>query len=368
MLHTDIPTRSEIQALAAVTDDVCVSIYTPTEDDVADPEQSRIAFRNQARDALTHVSGPADNELEQAFDDLLEDDDFWRFQSRTLVVLATPTRLRTFRLPNRLGAAVAVGDRFLIKPLLRAITFPQTAFILALSEGAVRLIEMTADSAAHEVRVPGLPTSAADYANKASLSDRAPKRRIQGGEGRKLRVRQYARAIDQELRAVLAGRDVPMILAAAEPTDSLFRAENSYHALLDESISGNPETLTDDELGTRAREILDRHYESEIRDFAALFDARRSESRALTDTADIARAATFGQIDTVLVDVDAAIPGTLAPEDGAITREADPGTETPGILDEIARRVLLHGGKVFAVRADDMPETTTAAAILRYAA
>ncbi|MBF6414184.1 hypothetical protein IU441_13505 [Nocardia cyriacigeorgica] len=43
------------------------------------------------------------------------------------------------------------------------------------------------------------------------------------------------------------------------------------------------------------------------------------------------------------------------------------GGETPGILDEICRRVLLSGGQVLAVRAADMPDGAQIAGILRYA-
>ncbi|WP_067701117.1 baeRF11 domain-containing protein [Nocardia jejuensis] len=369
MLHTDIPTRREIETLAAATDPWSVSIYTPTEADVADPDAHRIRFGNQVREALERVTDPAaKSELRQEFDDLIDDEDFWRFQSRSLVVLATPTRLRTYRVPNRLEAAVSVNDRFLLTSLLRAITFPQTAFVLALSEGAVRLVEITGDAPAEEVRVSGLPSSASDYARKASLSGRAPKGRIQGTEGRKLRVRQFARAVDQQLRDVLSGRDVPLILAATEPIDSLFRAENSYHALLAESIPGNPEHTSDDELSARSREVLDRHYADELATLATLFEDRRSQGRGLVDLSDIARAATFGMVDTLLVDIDSSVPGTLAPQDGAVTFDS-PATAVEGadVLDEIARRVILTGGRVLAVRSDDVPDKGKAAAILRYA-
>jgi hypothetical protein len=38
-----------------------------------------------------------------------------------------------------------------------------------------------------------------------------------------------------------------------------------------------------------------------------------------------------------------------------------------GVVDEIARRVWLTGGKVLAVRSDDIPGNGSVAAILRYA-
>lgn len=367
MLHTDIPTRSEIEALAAMTGDWYVSIYTPTESDAADPDKNRIAFWDQVRRALgTVTDSEARAALEEEFDVHIDDAEFWRYQSRTLVTLATPTRIRTYRLPNELNASETVGDRFYLKRLLRAVTFPQSAFVLALAEGSVRLVEVTADKPAYTVRIPGLPTSAADHAGKAGLGDRAPKRRVQGEEGRKMRVRQYARAIDTELRDFLAGRHVPLILAATEPIDALFRSVNSYDNLLEESIAGNPEHTSDQELAERSREILDRHYALHLAELVELLNQRRSEGRAATDISDLARAATAGAVDTLLVDMDASVPGTIA-ADGAVTFAEPTATEAPGILDEISRRVLLAGGRVLAVRTADLPADAQIAGILRYA-
>ena len=53
--------------------------------------------------------------------------------------------MRTFRLPNRLTSEVEVGDRFYVKPLLRAVTFPQAAFVLALAAGGVRVVEVAGE-------------------------------------------------------------------------------------------------------------------------------------------------------------------------------------------------------------------------------
>lgn len=54
-----------------------------------------------------------------------------------------------------------VSDRFHIKPLLRTFTFPQAAFVLAVSLNAVRLIEASPDLPADRVDVPDLPSDAA---------------------------------------------------------------------------------------------------------------------------------------------------------------------------------------------------------------
>ena len=53
-------------------------------------------------------------------------------------------------------------------------------------------------------------------------------------------MRQYARQIDQALRPLLNGLDLPLILAATDPIDSIYRSVNSYPNLLAASLPGNP--------------------------------------------------------------------------------------------------------------------------------
>jgi hypothetical protein len=61
--------------------------------------------------------------------------------------------------------------------------------------------------------------------------------------------------------------------------------------------------------------------------------------------AQVARAATFEAVQSLLVDMDQVMDG---------------------LLDEIARRVLLPGGEVMAARKEDLPDESPVAAILRF--
>ena len=245
-LHTDIPTHSEIERLLATRDPYCVSIYLSTSTITRDTQADRIELKNLAAAAIEQLEERADQravaEIRDGLTDLVEDGAFWAEQARSLAVFTSPARLQTFRLPNRLTSEVEVADRFYVKPLLRAVTFPQAAFVLALSAGAARLVEVTREGAPFVVDVPDLPADAASAAGKASIADRSPSFRFQGSEGQKTRQRQFARAVDQALRAVLAGLELPLILAATEPMASTFRSLNSYPHLVEPGIRGLPAT------------------------------------------------------------------------------------------------------------------------------
>jgi hypothetical protein len=371
ILHTDVPTRAQLDRLLASREPWSISIYLPTSPS-SRGDAERIELKNLAGEASRQLleAGAKKAEVAAVDDelaDLVDDDEFWRYQARSLAVFVTPTTSTTFRLANSLTAMVEVSDRFHLKPLLRAVTFPHSAFVLALAQNSVRLLEIAPDLEPAEVRIPDLPTDVASSVGKSSIRDRAPSGRIQGSEGQKTRMRQYARRIDESLRPLLNGLDLPLILAAAEPMDSIYRSVNSYPHLLGTTLAGNPEAASDGELAASARGLLDDLYAAELRATRDTYEQRVSQDRASSDVADVARAATYGLVDTVLVDIDEAVPGYVDEESGAVSFDDADDAANYGVVDEIARRVWLNGGRVLAVRRDDIPGNASVAAILRYA-
>jgi len=371
VLHVDVPTLPEVRALIAARTDACVSIYVPTTPQTQQVAGSRIALGNLTRTALQQLEAAGFDKrrralLEAELDALREDDAFWRLQAHSLAVLATPDSVRTFRLATAVTETVEVSDRFHLKPLLRAIAFPQHAFVLALSEGAARLVEVFADLPPAAVPVPGLPASAADAVGRASVNNLTQGTRIANAQGQTLLLRQYARQVDAALRGVLAGRETPLILAATEPLGPIFRAINSYPALLAEGVSASPDRKSDGELAEAARPLLDGCYAAEIEAAKALFQERLGQRRATADLPAAARAATFGAVELLLVDIDELLPGRVDDTDGSVSLAAAAGAASYDVIDEIAGRAILAGAKVLAVRRADIPGGAPLAAILRY--
>lgn len=370
MLYVDIPSPKKIGALDLVRSDACVSIYLATTPLTQKIGKSRTRLGQLVKEAVEKLeAGDVDKRriwaLQEHFDTILEDDDFWEDQAHSLVVLATPDKLLTFRLPNELTEFATAGDRFYLKPLLRASTFPNAAHVLAVSENDVRLIEVSSDLPAREIRVADMPRDAASAVGKATINDSGAGRRIGGKEGQKIRLAQYIRKIDAALRPVLSGSELPVILASTQPVASLVRSVSSV-AMLDTGIETSPDDMSPAELATAARPVLDAYYAAQIADIHALFEVRAGESRTTTDISDAARAATFGGIDTLLVDIDTVVTGTVDEVSGAVTFLPDGGAGSYGIVDEIAGRALRTGARVLAVRKQDIPGEQALAAILRY--
>ena len=180
-----------------------------------------------------------------------------------------------------------------------------------------------------------------------------------------MRIRQYARRVDDALREVLPGHGVPLVIAATEPLDSIFRSVCRYPEVVPESVRGNPESVPDVELVQQARAVLDRYHAGKLAELHTLFERRAGQNRTSSDVATVARLVTQGAVDTLFVDIDGVVPGEVD-EDGAVRFGDEQAPGSIGVVDEITRRGWLSGARLLAVRRGDVPGGGDLAAILRY--
>jgi hypothetical protein len=145
VLYVDVPTFEQFKRLSETRSDACVSIYVPTTPRSNAVDASRIELGNLLKRGVAELSDAAFDKrrlalIREHVEDLIDDDEFWRFQANSLAILVTPDVIQTYRLANALPALVEVSDRFHLKPLLRAITFPHTAFVLACTQKFCTLV------------------------------------------------------------------------------------------------------------------------------------------------------------------------------------------------------------------------------------
>ena len=365
--HLDIPSESELRFLATISASAVVSIYLPTTPISKDAAADAIALRNRVAEAMAEVRQRPevprgdDEYIEEQLLDLVDDEDFWAHQSHGLGVITTADGQWTFRLPHRPSAQVHVDDKAHLLQLISA-TAAQHAHVLCLSEGAVRLIDVAADLPPKEIRVADLPTDAASAVGKSSINDRSPSGRLVGSEGKRVRIRQYARAVDDALMPLLRGDERPLVLVATQPINSIFRQVCSAPTLLAAGVEASPDKWGLPEIADAVGPVLVAHLAESDRALASLVDERRGQRRATTDLSDIARAATISAVATLIVDRDYDERGTVG-DDGTLTLNPDGAV----LAEELARRVVSHGGRVLALPADRLPGGAPITAVLRYA-
>lgn len=98
MLYVDVPTLPELVELNAVRADACVSVYLKTSPLSQESHASAIELGNLAKEAFAQLEAADFDkrrlaQLKEHFDDLADDEDFWRLQANSPAVLATPDRL-----------------------------------------------------------------------------------------------------------------------------------------------------------------------------------------------------------------------------------------------------------------------------------
>lgn len=369
MSHKNIPSRQDIDFLASVRAPGTVSIYTPAGPLSSDGERARIELKNQLRDAVTQLE-EANTEkqivarVKEQIESLLDNSMFWQYQSNSLAIFINGEVFETYRLPNKLTATVEVADRFYIKPLVRTITFSQSAYILALAGNSVRLIEMSADQPAAVLDADGLPSDMDSHLN-LDLAGKGTYGRT--NENPDIRALQYTSAVNKAVLPIVRRSGLPLILASADTLASAYRRSNAYKRLAEQTISGNPENESAEALAEKARPILDDMYKQELAQVGDNFQTKKAQNLGSTNLETIAQAAIMGAIDTLLVDMEQRIPGFLDEETGYVKLSLEDDAINYGVGDEILRRALTSGARVYAVRNEDMPENSAIAATFRFA-
>jgi hypothetical protein len=372
MRNIDLPTRDELIRIAGIREPGSVTIYVPTSAELNESDQARIEVKSRLREAVAQLEAAstdaaAIDSITNAVDELLIDGDFWRRQSNSLAIFVNRSTLSTFRVGDNLVGLTGVSDRFMITPLLRAATFGHSAFVLALSQNAVRLIDISPALSASEVLVPELPRDLKSTVALDLTNDRDTLAHLRMSEEPKVRMKEFSQAIDRALQPVLAQSDRPVVLAADEPLASIFRSVSSSPRLVEPAIGGNPEERSADELAASAAPILDAVHAKELATQVTRFE--EASSPDLTDSTldGVAVAATSKAIDTLFVDIDQHIPGYVDELSGVITRSETEDAFDYDVVDEIVRRALLSDARVIAVRAGEVPGAGPVAAILRFA-
>ncbi len=370
-MRVNIPSDTELADLIEHRDPASVSIYLPTSPLPTDREGLQFRLRQRVIDALkqleaAHVDAAARTAISDAHERLQGDREFWDSQARSLALFLSPDAVYAFQVANELPDLLAIGDRFDVGPLLRAVSFPQSAHVLTVTEQDVHLYSVGAEHRAQEVPLPDLPADASDVLVREPHGGGKDRIREEGTTGPRIERERYCTLIQEAVLPALAGSEDPLILCAASDLEPAYRVVNTYPGLLQEGISKHPNSQTPEDIDTHAREILDAMYARQLAEWRDRFNDLRSSGKAVSQLTEVARAATAGSVSELLFDLEATTLEGHVDDAGAITPADAPSVTTYGLIDELAARVIRSGGTVKAVRHADMPDDNPVAAILRY--
>lgn len=350
-----------------------ITVYAQTAPGADHRENNLLTVKSAVDRALRTVresgaSRAVETQLRQHWD-RIAGSDLWGNLSRSLAIFIADDVHEVYVLPNALETQLQVGQYFDIGQLVRAVTTPQEAYALTLSADGWNLWHATASSRAEEMTLGGeYAADAAEATNRATIRGRGQLGRLVGDEGKKTLLETYAKrvadAVDSELGQADPDRAQDLFLFATDPLLDLYR--NLDHKRRVVAVPGAPDELRPDQIDDAIRKALPKINAERVN--ARLEEIGDAVSRGLvaSDIADIARAAVAGAVSTLVYNFTVDVLGLM----NDATGEVDYTSEGYDLLSRIAVTVLDKGGRVVAVRNDEISAgiwNGTAIAKLRFA-
>ncbi len=399
----DLFNRHNLERLAELEDDVCISLYMPTHRYESDWSQNPTRLKNLLREARSQLQeqGHRGNQIDEILAEArqqLDRPDFWRGMSEGLAVFITPENTEFFRLPLSFDEVAVVNDRFHLKPLFPLIATNNRFYLLALSKNDVRLYQGT-HQAISEVRSAEIPRDILEAVQKyddteedGRLEARTQNQSAQGAERSRsdaahrprhghgvtsedlsdepqVELKRFFREVDESVSDYLGEENVPLVLAGVKEYLPIYKEVNSFqHLIEDEIVSGNPEPLNMKELHQKAWQIVEPVFleaqDKEKDRFEQLY--YQDGGLASGDFHEIIPACAYGRVDTLFVPVEEHRWGRFDPDSNTVEIHESQQPGDGDLLNYAAVKAYLNGGSVHALRSSNMPEGRSVAATFRY--
>ncbi|WP_353931236.1 hypothetical protein WJM97_01090 [Okeanomitos corallinicola TIOX110] len=368
-----------------------LSIYLPTKKAGAEIRQNPIRFKNLIKEAQENLEAmglrhtEAINFLQPAME--LAQDDFWEHQDQGLVIFISPNLFRYYCLPTEFPELVVVSEQFHLKPLLHFINNEGKFFVLALSQKDVKFFVGTAHNL-NEIEVENMPHSLQETILEDEFQNGVQHRvgTVRGrrtaaehpgsfhGQGSPDRekheadISNFFRIINTELIKKISTEKAPLVLAGVEYLLPIYQDANTYPYLFTESITGNPEVMTCEQLHHQAWQIVAPLFEQDKKFAMERYQQLAGEGieKAVSDIKTIVPAAYYQRIDSLFVAVDQQQWGKFDLDNTTLDLHKEPEPDDKDMLDFAAIHTLLNGGRVYTLTSEEMPNGTNVAAILRY--
>lgn len=386
--------REKLKELLEEPDGTAVSIYLPTARAGSEAEGDRLRFRAALERAVELAAAEEDGsgpsaELDELAE-LIDDREFWRYQSDGLAVFAARGFIRIYRMPTSLPELVVAAPTFHTRPLIDLLQAPDRYWVLGLSREKVRLWEGTAGGAS-PLDLRTLPEDMIDalgfeFERDPEFVHRRKAGPSRGERGRgghqptfhghgaeheetEAELRRFFRKVDDGLRAFLADEIGPVVLAAVQEYHPVYRSLSRLDNLAEEGIQASVTEWSANRIHEAAWPIAKEAALDKVDEALELWERAYGQGKGEMDVANVARLAIAGRIRLLLTERDRRIWGTLDRGTGAVEvlREGgdDPGNHAVELLDELAELVLRRGGRALVLSPERMPTDTGVAAVLR---
>jgi hypothetical protein len=373
--------------LAKVNKPHCISIFIPTHRAGQEVNQNidQKNLKNQVKQVRSELEewplkpGVADALLAPV-EELLNNDEFWTFQSDGLAIFRNQDRFEYYEVPVFFEAFNYVADHFYLKPLVPYLNQNERFFLLALSLHEVKFYEGFAHSL-DQIEVDDLLPERIEkevgydfrqkYLQFRSGQTGAGQAIFHGhGEGKddnKNEILKYFRAVNNGIYKLIRNENAPLILATVDYLVPIYKEANDYKYLFDKFIAGNPDHEDPGLLHEKAMELLNGVFDKQKQEKLAAFEQALGNNLASYKENEIIPAAINQRIDTLFVKNREELPGMYNKATNDIITEETKTKHNADLMNLAVVHTILNNGNVYLMDEDEMPEKTSKLnAIFRY--
>lgn len=375
----ELISQQEFGKLSQFTNEVCISIFIPTQragHEVLEGK-NRINLKskwNEIKQQLEKkgVSAEKIKNIGKPIEELLQDKDFWRHQSDGLAVFSADGFFQKHTLPIHFEEYHYISKEFYIKPLVPILSENGRFFILSLQLEDATLYEATQHSIGVVYVEDLIPSTLQervgfDYKEKALQS--RPQRQGEGhteyhghsgaDNNRKSEIFRYFRAVDEGLKTVLHKENVPLIVACQDSFFPIYKEANTYQYLFEGEAVGNPSYTDMLELHEKALKIIEPYFEKTKREKLKKFEDLNQTVKTSSSVHDIIPAIVQGKVDTLFLENLEDIWGIYNEKTMAVEVQDEQSPENISLMNLAAKAVIEHGGNVFLIEHEAMPEKSS---------
>lgn len=368
--------RTNFEKLAETQCDYAVSIYIPTQEVGDNRNKSMVKLKNhlQKTEKELEEMGFKPREIEdflQPMNRMLEDSTLFRNLKDSLVVFRCKSLFEYYTLPIEVEEFSVLSDSFYLLPLLKYFNKKDSFYIFAFSRNKNRLFEATQQDITEIKTDDDFPSSIQDTVGSDTVELDVNIRSVGGrgasgepyfyGKGETdaddKELRLYLEDIDRSLTDIIGLDGNPLLIASVESGFGHFKEFSSYKNIYPEFLSGNFDDTSAQSIHEQAKDLMQPYFdETKIEEKEALIDGNVNQ---ISDLKETVIAADAGRIDTLFVAKGEHTWGVYKPKEAVVEIHDSKREMDTCLLDLVARKTFLKGGKVFLVERDKLPNPDT---------
>lgn len=336
------------------------TIYIPTS---TIPDQQNETRLKNALQVIKNDPSYDDRELGEVpykiYDELLADENFWRYLDNGLAVMFDRDGYEYFHLPFEVAEAEYLTDQFIISPLALMASADTGFYLLDINFTNPRLFT-GARGHLQEVEVKNMPKSYDKVMGRSRF-----KNHNLGGEDNAVNEdeKKYLQQIAEAVEPYLVYGQRALIVAGTINRIGHIKPLLKHEHVLNENLVGNFETATTEELYQEANKIVRPSLRKERDEIAEKFASTAPEYIVVLPE-EIEDALNQGRVESLMV------PSYRLTTDTVVEGEDDMAVlELPADimqLESLVRATVRQGGSVIAVELDKYPKLDAVKALCRF--